>query len=302
MVFEPASDIHFNLACPFRSRPAATSKSFMEGGLRTRGIERTGGIFAPPGDSHSSLISIVTVVFNDKSRLEKTIQSVLEKANPYIEYIIIDGGSKDGTLDVIRHYESHIDYWISEPDGGIFDAMNKGTRLCSGRWVNFMNAGDLLRSSLQEIQRFSPSDHCLLYGYSTLTAGKGTFVNKAKVRPGNPFTMETDICHQAMFYNREEILEFDLRYPVAADRVMNSILTRNSSKKIGFIDEIICEYDLRGNSSSHPIQAVRERFLFAWEQRDPRAMLLAIARAPLILIYPFVLNSTLYYLYARRNE
>jgi glycosyltransferase involved in cell wall biosynthesis len=87
-------------------------------------------------------ISIVTVVFNDRQHLEQTILSVLGQTYQNIEYIIIDGGSIDGTVDIIRRYEDRVAYWQSEPDRGIYDAMNKGISAASGDWINFMNSGD----------------------------------------------------------------------------------------------------------------------------------------------------------------
>lgn len=88
-------------------------------------------------------ISVITVVYNDKEGLEKTIQSVLSQTYDNIEYIIVDGGSTDGSVDIIKKYQNRIGKWISEPDEGIYDAMNKGVGLSSGEWLNFMNAGDV---------------------------------------------------------------------------------------------------------------------------------------------------------------
>jgi len=88
------------------------------------------------------LISIITIVYNGEKYLEETIQSVINQTYDNIEYIIIDGGSTDETIDIIKKYEDKIDYWVSERDGGIYDAMNKGIKIASGSWVNFMNAGD----------------------------------------------------------------------------------------------------------------------------------------------------------------
>jgi len=90
------------------------------------------------------LISIITVVFNGGKYLEKTIKSVINQTYNNIEYIIIDGGSTDNTIDIIKKYENRIDYWLSESDKGIYDAMNKGIGLAKGKWINFMNAGDRL--------------------------------------------------------------------------------------------------------------------------------------------------------------
>lgn len=106
-----------------------------EGGLRLHGKIKTSLEGEP-------LLSVVTVVLNSKDFIEETILSVIHQTYKNIEYIIIDGGSDDGTLDIIKKYEQHIDYWVSEPDKGIYNAMNKGLKLISGEYVNFLNADD----------------------------------------------------------------------------------------------------------------------------------------------------------------
>lgn len=90
----------------------------------------------------SPIISVVTVCYNAVTEIERTIQSVIGQSYPNIEYIIIDGGSKDGTVDLIRKYADKLAYWISEPDKGIYDAMNKGIAVSTGDWICFLNAGD----------------------------------------------------------------------------------------------------------------------------------------------------------------
>ena len=97
----------------------------MKGGRRERGEQRSSSPFEP-------LVSIVTVVYNGASTLERTMQSVFAQGYPNIEYIVVDGGSNDGTLDLLRKYEDRLDLWVSERDKGIYDAMNKGVALCTG--------------------------------------------------------------------------------------------------------------------------------------------------------------------------
>lgn len=92
--------------------------------------------------SHLPKVTIVTVTYNAEKYLERTIRSVVKQSYPNIEYIVIDGASADGTVDIIKKYEQFIDYWISEPDSGIYHAMNKGVDAATGEWMSFMNAGD----------------------------------------------------------------------------------------------------------------------------------------------------------------
>lgn len=118
----------------------ATEGRLGEGGLRVHGHYKH-------SKENRPLVSIITVVFNGSQYLEQTIQSVLNQDYNNIEFIIIDGASTDGTLEIIRKYDHVIDYWISEPDKGISDAFNKGVILSSGDYLNFQGAGDFLVSN-----------------------------------------------------------------------------------------------------------------------------------------------------------
>ena len=92
-------------------------------------------------------ISVITVVYNSVSYIERTIQSVLSQTYPHIEYIIIDGGSGDGTTEIIKKYSGSLAYWVSEPDKGLYDAMNKGLAKATGEFVWFINSGDEISGS-----------------------------------------------------------------------------------------------------------------------------------------------------------
>ena len=91
-------------------------------------------------------VSVITVVFNDVAHIRETIESYLSQTWEDKEYIVIDGGSTDGTLDVIKEYADNINYWISEKDNGMYDAMNKGILHSTGDWINILNSGDTFAS------------------------------------------------------------------------------------------------------------------------------------------------------------
>ena len=122
------------LLTQYASRPLHENR--LQGGLHTR---REFDKVSRPG---RPLISVVTVVLNRKETVERAIGSVLNQTYDNIEYVIVDGGSTDGTLDLIRKYDNQIAHWISEPDSGIFDAMNKGIALCSGAYISLLNSDD----------------------------------------------------------------------------------------------------------------------------------------------------------------
>ena len=117
-----------------------------EGGLRPQGIHKQ----SLPG---KPLITVITVVFNGAETLRDTIESVMMQSYGNIEHIIVDGGSSDATVDILRQYDHVIDYWLSEKDGGIYDAMNKGISLCSGEYVGMLNSDDMFsdENALQDV-------------------------------------------------------------------------------------------------------------------------------------------------------
>jgi len=165
-------------------------------------------------------VSVITVCYNAIQGIEKTITSVLSQSYPEIEYIVIDGGSKDGTVDVIQKYADRIDYFVSEPDGGIYDAMNKGIRVAAGGWITFLNASDTYYSSQSIEAVFSreiPSDIDVVYGYQVHSYGYGKFVRKQL--PLTFFSTGMPFGHESSFV-RAEVMKhdgFDIRYRIAAD-------------------------------------------------------------------------------------
>jgi glycosyltransferase involved in cell wall biosynthesis len=116
-------------------RSLTSSDASSEGGLRIKGVEKIPSQGKP-------LVTVITVVFNGAATLEYTIRSVIEQTYDNVEHIIIDGGSTDATLDILRKYEDSIDYWVSEKDEGIYDAMNKGIALARGDYIGTLNSDD----------------------------------------------------------------------------------------------------------------------------------------------------------------
>ena len=118
--------------------------TMLSGGLRTKGITKQ-------SQENQPLITVVTVVRNGEKTLEKTILSVINQTYKNVEYIIVDGASTDGTLEVIKKHEDRISYWISEPDKGIYDAMNKGIDLATGDYIALLNSDDWYEKDTCEI-------------------------------------------------------------------------------------------------------------------------------------------------------
>lgn len=114
-------------------------------------------------------VSVITVVYNDVTHIRATLESFFSQTWQEKEYIVIDGGSTDGTADIVREYSDRLAFWCSEPDGGIYEAMNKGIAHCQGDWINVLNSGDVYVSpkSLEEILSAPrENDVCVLYGHS----------------------------------------------------------------------------------------------------------------------------------------
>lgn len=218
-----------------------------EGGLRKNGHFKKNIPQKP-------LITIVTVVYNGEQFLEETILSVINQTYDNVEYIIIDGGSTDGTLDIIRKYEHAIDYWVSEKDDGIYDAMNKGFDLSTGEWINFMNAGDSFCKENVLIQLFEKKEdlknYSMIYGKVNIIRGDGKFIKTL-----SPFKMDKFnlillgtrvVCHQAVFYSTKNKIKYSSKYKIKGE--LNSYfeyLKVGPGKRVGII---ICNYLLGGVS------------------------------------------------------
>ena len=176
-----------------------TSPRKDEGGLRTNGYFKT-------NNDKNPLITIITVVYNDEAYIEETILSVINQSYGNIEYLIIDGGSTDQTVDIIKRYQNFIDYWVSEKDNGIYEAMNKGCKLATGNGLCFLNSGDKFVGNVFNKKMKLPFlIPCKIKENSKIWDKK---LSKKKY--------EIPTSHQAMVFLNKRIL-YNLRYKISSD-------------------------------------------------------------------------------------
>lgn len=192
------------------------------------------------------LISIITVAYNEINTIEETIQSVINQTYEHVEYIIIDGGSTDGTVEILQKYQNSIDYWVSEKDRGLYDAMNKGIRLATGEWINFMNAGDyfLDQTILGTVANDLDSTYNVVSGKALLyyqNAFIGEYGNE-KIFP-----------HQASFFKLTDLkkTKFDLEFKFYADSELLQRIKHQEGFRSKFINIPVCKFFL-GGIGNHP--------------------------------------------------
>lgn len=170
--------------------------------------------------------SIITVTYNAERVLEDTIQSIITQSYKNLEYIVVDGGSTDGTLALIEKYREHITTVISEPDHGLYDAMNKGIRLATGDYLCFLNAGDELHEedTLLRMVHSINGTHLpdVLYGETTIVDSEGHFLRMRRLSAPEVLTWKSfrqgmRVCHQAFFPRRTLVEPYDLHYRFSAD-------------------------------------------------------------------------------------
>ena len=182
----------------------------------------------PRPNGADPLVSIVTVVYNAADCLKETIESVLRQTYPNLEYILVDGGSTDQTLSIIQDYEDFIDYWVSEPDRGLYDAMNKGIALSTGQLIGILNAGDryepeaiatLVEHWQNQTQPAIFTGNCLVL--TEKFDQESTKGDRDLLESGNPQKLPLRmIPHAAVFVTRDVYESqglFDLGFKIASD-------------------------------------------------------------------------------------
>jgi glycosyltransferase involved in cell wall biosynthesis len=193
------------------------------------------------------LITIVTVVFNSVNDISKTIESIIRYKNPEIEYIVIDGGSNDGTLEIIYNYKKNIDIIISESDRGIYDAMNKSILKANGFYLININCGDILLSNpfdyLKKEDILSKNYDLILFN---VLQSNGVIYNNQATKN---LKFHNTIHHQGVLYKANKNELYDISFKVFADFDLNQRIFKKKPKILK-IDKSIVEHNLDGISHS----------------------------------------------------
>lgn len=212
--------------------------------------------------------SIITVTYNAAKVLEDTIQSIVTQTYKNTEYIIVDGGSTDGTLDIIQKYKEHIHTVVSEPDKGLYDAMNKGIKLATGDYICFLNAGDGLHEddTLQQMVHSITGTELpdVLYGETEIVDSEGHFLHMRRLSAPEKLTWKSFkkgmlVCHQAFFARRDRVEPYDLQYRFSADfdwciRIMKK------AKVLHNTHLTIIDYLNEGMTTQNQKASLKERF------------------------------------------
>lgn len=212
-------------------------------------------------------VTVVTVSYNADKVIEPTIKSVINQTYSNFEYIIIDGGSTDNTLNIITKYSDKISAWSSEPDKGIYDGMNKGLRRATGDWIIFMNAGDrflhknVLKNFFEEKEW--EDNIAVVYGNSYRTNGIHAKIElvDSPFWENKSYLHGNGICHQASFVKRNIALQypFDLKFKHAADMKMFHDIYY-VGYKFEYIQETVCLFDVTDSfGKRNPWSGIRDQ-------------------------------------------
>ncbi|MFC7356866.1 glycosyltransferase family 2 protein [Jejudonia soesokkakensis] len=210
----------------------------------------------------SPFLSIITINYNNAAGLQQTIDSVLSQTYTDFEYIIIDGGSTDGSAEIITHHKKQFSYWISEPDDGIFNAMNKGIDKARGTYLQFLNSGDVFTSpsALQDFVNHPHFTGDIIYGDYKFEDGEKVYPDQ--LYPA--YFMKTSLPHQSTLFKKtvfDRMGGYDERYKIASDRAFYIQCFLSAQFTFTHIPYFLVLFDLAGVSND-------ASFLIAKEKED----------------------------------
>lgn len=210
-------------------------------------------------------LSVITIVYNNVKDIERTMLSVLNQNYPNIEYIVIDGGSKDGTVDVIYKYKPKLAQFISEPDKGIYDAMNKGLALATGDYVLFMNSGDEIYDHETVTEVFETAKAAdIYYGETEMYNDKWESLGQRRHCAPETFNWRSfrygmSVSHQAIYVKRSLAQPYDLKYKYSADIDWVIKAAKNASSIVN-THTYVAKYLVGGMSKKKHLASLKERF------------------------------------------
>lgn len=200
----------------------------------------------PEFDTEHPLVSIIIVTFNAGEHLDACLASIAEQSYPALEVIIIDGGSTDGTLDIIKNYSQTVSFCLSESDDGIYDAMNKGLAYMTGDWVYFLGADDTLLPDFSVMLSRELKDGRYIYYANTIFKNekyKGFMTKYRQAKYG--------FNHQTMVYPAKVFgkYRYNTKYVISADRILNIQCMRDEDFEFKYVDYIIANFNDTGVST-----------------------------------------------------
>jgi len=223
------------------------------------------------------MITLVTVTFNASDTLKRTLKSVAKQSFKDFEHLIIDGVSADDTLSIAEKYqkarpEGQVRI-VSEPDKGLYDAMNKGLRMAKGDYVCFLNAGDKLHSvntllQVSEAVKRSSKPVGVVYGHTDIVDENGNFLRRRRLEPPEVLTWRSFregmlVCHQSFYVKRSIAQEYDLKYRFSADIdwCIRCLKEGERQKMVNVqTDEPLCDYLAEGMTTQNHKASLGERF------------------------------------------
>ncbi|MEP6613428.1 MAG: glycosyltransferase family 2 protein [Mucilaginibacter sp.] len=204
-----------------------------------------GGLRTGDKNNRQPLVSVVTVTYNAAQTLPQLVESIRQQKSNDIEFVVVDGNSTDNTIDILKANNDIVDFWISEPDNGIYDAMNKSLKYFKGQWVVFLGADDLLMDDFLKMVAILKDPTTIYYG-NVIFYGKPFY----KVYDDYYLT-KLNICHQAIFYPRAvfEKYQYDLQYKVYADYHLNLRCWHDPKFKFEHKDYLVASFPEGGFST-----------------------------------------------------
>jgi len=237
------------------------------------------------------IVSVVTVTYNAAKTLRRTLDSVRNQTYPNVEHIVIDAESTDGTRDILRSYDEYLHQWISEPDEGLYDAMNKGIQRAEGELIGMLNGDDVyLPTTIETVVRYYRAfgRPCVVYGDLVKFAGDEEVRFNGDLSPAAFRDPPVQINHPTCFVHRsiyEQYGGYDTDYDIAADR---ELLWRFHTHNVPFVHtgEVLAKFRLGGTTSqytlSKALRVARQKYRLLTNYDVPASRALKLVASRLI--------------------